>query len=936
MAQIQQQAGSSSQTIDYKTPTTRSGIAQGPPREPLWPAQGFARHLIVLTALLIVVGASYCNSYQSGMTLDNKYIIEEYYKAIMRMSPQLDLEGREEVKQIFKYDYWWPKGISGLYRPITTFSYWIDYVFLTGKAPKVDWNGNPIKDPQGKVITPDEWKKMTWSQYTAAPGLLNCNSYHTINLMLHWINAVLVYFVSLALLKRIWPAAFVAALFAAHPIATESVTNIIGRADIFAAFTVFAGLLVYMRSLQSNGGWRAPWLILLMMITAFGLFAKESSIAVGAVVPFYWITYRYGWSKLGLWKLLLALAVITAASCYFFSEKIAIAVAGVAGLAVIACWILFQVRESGSDVWKPLLVEFLVWFVMVPPLIGMKVTRDWVFRNASPPETPFLDNPIRGIWQVKDLNIPAFDEQLKLKPMYGMSYVECKMTAVKIMGRLLLLLAWPWTLSSDYSYSEIPNFSWHLNSWDDWQAVIALAALAAIAVVAVWLIRRGNKAAFFFIGFFFIAAFPTSNFTVTIGSVMAERFMYLPLAGFTGVVVIFVFTIAHKLWKWLQLEDPDDFPWYRVLAGAFLSLVVIIFGIRTYFRNFVWKEDQTLWEDAIQHSTRSFRCYQSLAFALYEKLEFGTKPPTIPEKLERVDKMIHVAEGALPIVDPLPDHLNSSRLYLHLGMYYSIKAELLSNRNPDGSVSNTREAAAWYQKAVDILERGSQIDRAFNEVNKAKQRLRHDPPEEITDAGLGPVYGTLGLAYARLGQYKEAIQRLEYARQLDPTDIDSYLKIATVQLSQNKFEEASTTLIQCMLMDGSRPQVWQTLMQVFGTYGERAQGALIVENNQLKLNLNHELVRWHLLQAYREFIRIFRRSHRFAMAEEAAVTAINTYHYPREIIDSLFDEPVYVVTPQGVQYDQEEKELKGYRPPKPPTTNPATTNDAGSAPAAVK
>jgi tetratricopeptide (TPR) repeat protein len=231
-----------------------------------------------------------------------------------------------------------------------------------------------------------------------------------------------------------------------------------------------------------------------------------------------------------------------------------------------------------------------------------------------------------------------------------------------------------------------------------------------------------------------------------------------------------------------------------------------------------------------------------------------------------------------------------------------------------------------YRKAVAILERGSQIDRAFNQVNKAKQRLRGDSPSQITDAGLGPVYGTMGIAYARLGNYREAMNKLTYMRQLDPTEIDAYLKMASVQVANNEFDRACSTLLQCLLMDNSKQQVWQTLIQIYSQYyGERAAGAIMLdkESGQIKLNPGHPLVRLHLLEAYREFIKALRMSHRFVMAEEMGKMAKKQYDFPPDIIDKLFDDPVYVVTPEGVQYDQEEKELRGYRPPATePTTKP--------------
>lgn len=1151
-------------------------------------------------ALLAIVAAEFSNSYSSGMVLDNKYIIEEYYKTILRSDPKHELKSWKQIALIFLNDYWWPKGISGLYRPITTFTYWVDYVILTGK---------PDKDAQGRP------KPMTWRDYAWTPRRqLNTDSYHTINFILHWLNAVLVYFVTLMLLQKLWPAAFTAALFASHPIVTESVTNIIGRADMFAATTVFGGLLIYARSQRHWNSWALPWLVGLMLITAFGLFSKESAAALVLVMLVFDITYRwraknrqqegllvlviYGLayllvmigvpiladsmatvllgagSQLFVWKIVRVTAAVLAMACGLIvygaclRAKPSVRLASLGGLlaaTVLAtifmahfptpdlahwpavfrwCWLLFRyfpivltaavgvvelvllwlvllkqdrfaelprmighgliylaltaamigvpllcswlaakhkwtaampaapryfitfaalalglfaylVTARGSHAERAasltgcllavilatllvpyyplavsaivLLVELLrgslssnnhryrilahatlyvmlffaliglpigaLWFyrhmewdewfepwlrfplaglafaaglfihlftlkkdriaraaaltvvalasvvasfhsywmgillgiivathelilatllprseqyrrdwkliwhgfaigylMTIPPLVAMFVVRHWVFSNSSPAETPFLDNPIRGIWMVQELNIPEFAEELAKKPMPGMSFIECKLTAVKILGRLLLLLSWPKTLSADYSYAQIPNFSWHLNRWDDWQAMLAAAAMAAIAFAAARLYRR-QPAVFFLILFFFAAGLPTSNLVITIGSVMAERFMYLPLAGFTGVLAVLVFWGAEKLWKRLAAFQPERFIRWDFAAKCLLGAIVAVYAARGWIRNFDWMSDLTLWTAARRDSPRSFRSYQSLAFALYEE------HPTA-----NVDKMIEVAEGALPIVDPLPNHLNSSRLYLHLGMYYSIKGDLLSQKNPDGTVSLTPQAEYWYRKAISILERGSQVDRAFNQVNRAKQFLRGDDPETIGDAGLGPIYGTMAMAYARLGMLDTAYRRLQYQRQLDPSDPDAYAKLATIQLAMRRPDDAAVSLIQTILLDPGRPEVWNTLVQIYAQMGDRGRATIVYDGKAYKLNLSHPVVREQMVSAYRDFIRGFRRARRPQMAEEARKVAIQRYDFPRSLFDPLFNEPIPIVTPDGFIY----------------------------------
>jgi hypothetical protein len=64
--------------------------------------------------------------------------------------------------------------------------------------------------------------------------------YHVVNALLHTMNVWLVFGLALRIGRRMWPATLLAAVWAVHPLSTEAVTNIVGRADLlrldFAAF----------------------------------------------------------------------------------------------------------------------------------------------------------------------------------------------------------------------------------------------------------------------------------------------------------------------------------------------------------------------------------------------------------------------------------------------------------------------------------------------------------------------------------------------------------------------------------------------------------------------------------------------------------------------------------------------------------------------------
>ena len=77
----------------------------------------------------------------------------------------------------------------------------------------------------------------------------------------------------------------------------------------------------------------------------------------------------------------------------------------------------------------------------------------------------------------------------------------------------------------------------------------------AIGLFAIWCWWKGQKAIAFFICLFYVNYIPTSNLPIIIGSIMAERFMYLPLIGFCAVLVIAADLVARRVIG--ALDDSD-------------------------------------------------------------------------------------------------------------------------------------------------------------------------------------------------------------------------------------------------------------------------------------------------------------------------------------------------------------------------------------------
>src|SRR5882724_3781515 len=91
------------------------------------------------------------------------------------------------------------------------------------------------------------WHPLTWLSHMMDCELfkLNPGAHHLINVLFHSANAALLFVLLLRLTKKIWPSAFVAALFAWHPLHVESVAWISERKDVLSTFFALLALLSY-------------------------------------------------------------------------------------------------------------------------------------------------------------------------------------------------------------------------------------------------------------------------------------------------------------------------------------------------------------------------------------------------------------------------------------------------------------------------------------------------------------------------------------------------------------------------------------------------------------------------------------------------------------------------------------------------------------------
>lgn len=160
----------------------------------------------------------------------------------------------------------------------------------------------------------------TYAPFTFLTHMLDCQLYgmrpgghHLTNVILHAANSVILYIALLALTAARWPSAWVAALFAIHPMRAESVAWIAERKDLMSGLFFALCLWAYAAYARRPGVWRY---FLVMLTLGMGLMSKPMLVTMPALllVLDYWPLQRtQSWKRLALEKVpLLALAAGTA------------------------------------------------------------------------------------------------------------------------------------------------------------------------------------------------------------------------------------------------------------------------------------------------------------------------------------------------------------------------------------------------------------------------------------------------------------------------------------------------------------------------------------------------------------------------------------------------------------------------------------------------
>lgn len=565
--------------------------------------------------------------------------------------------------------------------------------------------------------------------------------YHLINLILHVGSGILVYFISKCLFDlglrkgRNLPndemgfftrygtyffSLFVALLFIAHPLQTNTVTYIVERNEGMASFFYLLGLFLFIKESFSRGWSKAIYLCATGVIFLFAVLSKE----IGFTLPIVLILFDLLFVCQGKEAI-----------------KKRVKIYGAVGLP-LAAYVLFFLR---GGLYTLLFRQTHLW-------------------------TPW--------------------ENLLTQANVLIQYSR------------LLFLPWPGWMNIDHdvrvskSLFEFPTF-------------LSMAAVLFLLLLAIYLVRRKRLISFGIFSFFIILA-PSSS-VIPLWDTMVEYRLYLPVFSFGLILAVMV----DSLYRFLSRRYSERLG-RRIVIVSTIG-VLVLYSLFTVQRNWVFREDITLWEDAVRKSPDKARVHLALGMTLHKL-----------NRLEEARDVLKAALGKYP--------KNSLLVYYGLGQVYRdlgddekaiFHFEKYLRESPDdqqaynelGSIylrtGSLEKALSSFQKALgidpdyapahaslgDLYTRKGMLDDAIAQYKKAVR----------TDPGLTKTRIRLGEAYLKKGMPEEAFAQMKEAMAADPGQTDAYASLGAVYLQEGRLEEAFGLLTRALALRPKDPEVYNNL-----------------------------------------------------------------------------------------------------------------------------
>lgn len=364
------------------------------------------------------------------------------------------------------------------------------------------------------------------------------------------------------------------------------------------------------------------------------------------------------------------------------------------------------------------------------------------------------------------------------------------------------LLLFPIHLTHDYYFNQIPYVK-----FSDFGFLFSLALNAALVIYALLQLRKKTIPSYAIL-FYFITFSIVSNLVFTVGILMNERFMFFSSIGFSILLAYLLLEAGRKL----KLSS-------NVLLYIFIG-ITSLYSLKTFSRNFAWKDNFTLFMTDVEVSTESSKIHTSCGGDLTKMAE---KEPDSLKSKELLKKSVYHLKRAIQIY---PTHSNAwlllgnalykldrepkealaayekAKAYRVGGYYdafYNIGCVQVENGMAEQSIPNFLSAL---EMKPDVFECKFNLAEAYAKSMKFDTAIywyseasKQRPNEALPYYKVGTIYGK------QLGNLDQAIVYISKAKELAPKVVLYYEDLAVAYGLKGRVDDAINTSLECLKVD---------------------------------------------------------------------------------------------------------------------------------------
>jgi len=362
-------------------------------------------------------------------------------------------------------------------------------------------------------------------------------------------------------------------------------------------------------------------------------------------------------------------------------------------------------------------------------------------------------------------------------------------TAFYLFAFGLKQLVFPWPLSFDYSFNQIPAVH-----WTDMGAIAGILLFISLAAMAIKGLQKRTEWGLG-LSILFITIAPMMAFVVLRGGIMAERILYAPSLAFSMIVVYLLSLTAKKL------KEKNTLLWLKnnLTLVVPVVLISIVYGFETAGRNKDWKDEITLYSHDVKYTENSARAHYSYGNTIMEavrgKKNTQGKKDTLAIAKQELEKAFEIYDHYVEAISALGTLAQEEGDYKAANDYFN---KITKNANVPG------DAKTSFNKANALL--------GVNDFRGAIAELKY---AVSINPKMASAYINMATAYESLNLYDSAIDVLKKAVSITPDMPEAYINLGSCYSSTNKPREAIMNFNKALQLRPGYPEAYFGIGQAY-------------------------------------------------------------------------------------------------------------------------